>query len=864
MSESCPSREELSDFLVGNLPDRQFDTVDSHVDQCSLCQETVQNLDSTLNSPLELNHELPNDNTVSSLIAELEELPHRANQPEQIGPYQLKRMLGEGGMGKVYLAKQIRLNRNVALKVLPRNRTDSPEFVARFQREMELIGPLEHENVVRAFDADERDGVHFIAMEYVQGRSLSDLVRIYGPLAIPDACELARQVACGLEYIHQQGLVHRDIKPANLILSNEGVVKILDLGIALLKDHGEGTELTSTNQIMGTLDYIAPEQAQNSHDVDIRADIYSLGATLVKLLTGKSYFAKTDYDSGPGKIQWLMGAGGNRSLAREYSAELSEIFAKTLVREPRKRFSSPGELARALEPLARDAILARLDRPFAPTIANTPHVDRQKTGGKQGSGIWRVALVVFLLISCAALIWSSRWTKQTPAKEPDVDQGASTASLSPRQFAFSNILLHEQSDSHLSRLGHAIASQGDVIVVGAPDAFGTAARTGAAYVLKMKGDTSHRLELVRTLLPPNRLGEETIFGQAVATDGTRILVGGQGRRNLGGVAIVYAKHDGKWEFEAELKSPEPGMMQFGDSLSISGDYAFVQAAHGRQRVVCIYQETSRNWKYLTTISPDNQLEPILPSMKSNNGRLGLVESVRQDTAQGTVYRFRVKTFVDVPDAGWQHEATIDLPDEATSGHVPPQIALANDLLAVSVPRATIETTIDAGVVRIYAFSGKEWNETQRVTSESPFPHENFGTSLAVTDDTMLVGSSRTKHDGIGGGAVFLYRLRDGRWNPEGILQASKREAKSNYGLTTALLGEKLALVGDSVGNSLMGCVHSFLLGPDTAAQAVVWSQAKSKPVLVENNLLGFLYLRRMKRSSQPSQMRMLGVCQTLV
>ena len=157
---------------------------------------------------------------------------------------------------------------------------------------MEAIGRLNHNNIVRATDAGEADGVHYLVMELIDGIDLARLVRLAGPLPVAAACELVRQAAVGLQYAHENGLVHRDIKPSNLLLSVNGELKISDLGLALLnRDERASGELTVTGQVMGTADYMAPEQWEDSHAVDIRADLYSLGCTLYTLLAGRPPFA---------------------------------------------------------------------------------------------------------------------------------------------------------------------------------------------------------------------------------------------------------------------------------------------------------------------------------------------------------------------------------------------------------------------------------------------------------------------------------------------------------------------------------------------------------------------------------------------
>ena len=187
-----------------------------------------------------------------------------AIQSRRLGDYQLLEVIGEGGMGVVYRARHIMLGQVVALKVLPERLVGYPGLLSRFRREIASIGPLNHSNIVRAHNAGESKGTHFLVMEYVDGVDFEKLIRQHHRLPIGAACELVRQAACGLQYAHEHGLVHRDIKPANLILDRTGTVKLLDLGLVridadLHQGHQSGGRLTGTNITMGTVEYMAPE-----------------------------------------------------------------------------------------------------------------------------------------------------------------------------------------------------------------------------------------------------------------------------------------------------------------------------------------------------------------------------------------------------------------------------------------------------------------------------------------------------------------------------------------------------------------------------------------------------------------------------
>ncbi|NUQ63568.1 MAG: PD40 domain-containing protein [Pirellulales bacterium] len=223
--------------------------------------------------------------------------------------------------------------------------------MARFDREMKAIGRLNHPNLVQAYDARDVDGTRILVMEYVDGVSVTDLLRRTGPLRIADACEIVRQAALGLQYAHEHGMVHRDIKPSNLMLARGGQVKILDMGLALLQGGpsaaGEGGELTSAGQAMGTAEYMAPEQAADSHSVDIRADIYSLGCTLYKLLTGQSPFSGPEYKTPLDKITGHLRDTPRpvQILRTDVPDELAAILGRMLAKSPAERFATPAEVA---------------------------------------------------------------------------------------------------------------------------------------------------------------------------------------------------------------------------------------------------------------------------------------------------------------------------------------------------------------------------------------------------------------------------------------------------------------------------------------------------------------------------------------
>src|SRR4051794_1557073 len=207
-----------------------------------------------------------------------------------IGKYKVLERLGQGGMGSVYLCEHMLMRRRVAVKVLPASKADDTSSLERFYREARAVAALDHPNIVRAYDIDQDDKLHFLVMEHVDGASLQDIIKKGGAMDVLRACHYMRQTALGLQNAHETaGIVHRDIKPGNILVDRTGVVKVLDMGLArFFRDEDDIITKKYDENVLGTADYLAPEQALDSHEVDIRADIYSLGATFYFTLTGRT------------------------------------------------------------------------------------------------------------------------------------------------------------------------------------------------------------------------------------------------------------------------------------------------------------------------------------------------------------------------------------------------------------------------------------------------------------------------------------------------------------------------------------------------------------------------------------------------
>lgn len=307
------------------------------------------------------------------------------NRP-MLGEYILLREIGRGGMGRVYEARHRTMNRAVAVKVLAAPVAKQAQMLSRFHREIQAIARLSHPNIVAAYDAGQCHGIHFLVLELIQGTDLARQVKEQGPFPLAAAIDAILQAARGLEYAHAEGIVHRDIKPSNLLVDQAGTIKILDLGLArfdrgVLSDDTDTSvgDLTHEGGVLGTVDFMAPEQALNTKHADQRADIYGLGCTLYFLLTGQPLY------DGETVMERLLAHREQPipTLAtpdRPAPAALEAVFRKLVAKRPEDRYQSMGEVIAALE-------TCRTAKPRRPSAA--------------GQGLarlnWRLAVAVMLV-----------------------------------------------------------------------------------------------------------------------------------------------------------------------------------------------------------------------------------------------------------------------------------------------------------------------------------------------------------------------------------------------------------------------------------------------------------------------------------
>lgn len=457
MVEKCPSFESLRSLVDGTLEASQLDAVTNHLEVCADCDEQVARLEqlfprldvARLSDPAS-----PRDigSVVDRVLRKLSAQGECLGRPShfrvfelpagtQLGNYEIDELIARGGMGFVYAARHRYLHRRAALKVLPGHAAEDSQRLARFEREIRLIAQLDHPHLVSAVDAGRADGVYFYAMPLLDGVDLERLVDRIGPLPYAAACEVVRQAAEGLCAAHAAGVVHRDVKPSNLFVAvdrdDAPIVKVLDLGLALpIGLNVDLASLTEPGQLLGTLDYLAPEQAMSPDEVDERTDIYGLGASLYRAITGRS--PHDEWRGAP--ILHRVQALATRyppsiaALRSDLPDSLSRFVDTLLAVAPKQRPGTMRAVADRLSEFSREHSGVAALAAIAPQIAQAASNSRGATPGRPPTEpkttatstpqaaprrfLWRFATVVLItgLVVAAVVASLSRPPRPTPPR----------------------------------------------------------------------------------------------------------------------------------------------------------------------------------------------------------------------------------------------------------------------------------------------------------------------------------------------------------------------------------------------------------------------------------------------------------------
>jgi eukaryotic-like serine/threonine-protein kinase len=408
--DTHPSENDLQDFAIGKLTDLRAAMVERHVGQCDQCAAAVSNSPPDAFVALLADTEETRSTVAGCALPAADDeteagprLPRKAVQQIPITlrdhpRFRVIRWLADGGMGTVFLAEHRLLRIPVALKTVRATRAGDGKSLDRFLQEAKVAAQLNHPNIARVFDAEQIGEALFLAIEYVPGQTLAQLVAKKGPLPVSQACEYIRQAGQGLDHAAGRGVVHRDIKPQNLMLMlPEGAIKILDFGLGRLVDeersHGR---LTNNDDLLGTPHFIAPEQIRDSRTADARSDIYGLGCTFYYILAGEGPF------QGSNPLELLEKHANQpppsiRSLRRDVSAEVDRLILAMLAKDPRQRPQTSADMMQAL---------ARINT--ASASASAPHAQPKRVDRKPShmaatrfawSRIWRSPIVMLPLLT---------------------------------------------------------------------------------------------------------------------------------------------------------------------------------------------------------------------------------------------------------------------------------------------------------------------------------------------------------------------------------------------------------------------------------------------------------------------------------
>ncbi|HLJ93736.1 MAG TPA: protein kinase [Gemmataceae bacterium] len=454
-----PSREQLSAFDSGQLHDAEWEEVERHVAHCATCCGDLEALPedafalllrSSASKPTVPPFCESKQTPPGYAVSSADTLPRRlkaavSDVPPELAAhprYRILEFLGAGGMGTVFKAEHRLMERVVALKIIRKDLMDRPAALERFPQEVRAAARLVHPHIVTAYDADQAGDVHFLVMEYVEGKSLDRVLAQSGPFRVDQACDWIHQAAQGLQHAWEQGMVHRDIKPGNMLLTSGGQIKILDFGLARFANESvSAAGLTPEGSMVGTPDYMAPEQAAAAGNADIRADIYSLGCTLYHLLVGEPPFP----DGAPLHKLLLHQTRQPRlvsELRGDVPGELAQIIARMLAKDPAERYETPTEVARELEPFVEgEWPTVPIRKPASggiplPSPAGQPTPSAPPILPKAGSGrfrgrSWRLATIVGLVLVGATTLGSVAWhvTKSADSKDAGDVSGTSSAAV---------------------------------------------------------------------------------------------------------------------------------------------------------------------------------------------------------------------------------------------------------------------------------------------------------------------------------------------------------------------------------------------------------------------------------------------------
>lgn len=692
-----------------------------------------------------------------------------ALEPPEVGDlapffpgYELKDLIGCGGMAAVYRAHQTALDRDVAIKVLFNEDAENPEFTERFRREAQALAKLTHPNIVAVHDFGELEDFFYIVMEFVDGTDLASLIAA-GTLDARQSLEIVVQICTALQFAHDHRVIHRDIKPANILITKDGEVKIADFGLAKLVDHRDEGMLTTRHDRLGTPLYMAPEQRRSTADTDHRADIYSLGVVFYEMLTG----------------ELPSGRFPPPSQNSTVDSRIDRVVLKSMESEPARRYQTAREVSTRVEKIQASRGLAK------------------RGTGSRVALVAALGVVAILVLAVVAFIRPSGDAPVVPLAV-SVERGAQLShpgTVDADYFGYSHyaedglaiagapqgadhttlagsgfVSVLKRAESHgnwlpvatltdpLSRFGDrfgaVVEANEEVLAVGAPGgalnkAKGTP-RSGVVLIYDRKSDDPEEWKLVQRLSPPKAVTRQ-FFGISLAIKNDRLAVGANGTANgTGSVFIFEQRSNGQWEFSAELQHPgHQDGASFGHSVALDGDIMVAGA---------IYEDEGA-----TT-------------------RQGAAHVYHRNAEGSWVHRQRLTAEPGIADARFGVALDID-----------------GDRLAVGCYHDSFGSGTQQGTVYLFErdhIGSNEWKRTARIEAPESGTHMHFGMALDLAGQSLLVGAEYVMHEGRRLGAAYLFEETAAEletWHLKAKLFRPEASRESSFGYSVRLLPEVISV-----------------------------------------------------------------------
>jgi hypothetical protein len=867
-ASACPSREQLIAYTLGKLPEETLQVVADHLETCGGCLAALSTVaeaeDSLLSGlrrpPMGLRpagappdgQQFLNEPQCQEAVRQFEAVgsepllaartDHVADLkvPRKLGRYELLEELGRGGMGTVYLAADAQLDRQVALKIPHFRAGDNPDVLERFYREARAAAKIRHASLCPVYDVGEIDGLPYLSMAYIPGRSLARLLQDHVPLSQREAAEIVRKLALGVQEAHAHGVVHRDIKPSNVIVAQSGEPILTDFGLARTLE-ADLSKLTHCGVMVGTPAYMAPEQVDGDAEaVGPCSDVYGLGVLLYELLTGEVPFR------GP-LLSVVSQIGRNQPQPPSLRCvgldpQLEAVCLKAMAKDRADRYQSAGELAAALEryshglpeaPAARPrhrrliwvgagavvaalfslaVLLSSLRRGEGVLVleVNEPGVTVAVDGQEvqlesPDEGITLPAGQHWLEVTKDGF-YSHRQSLAVGRGEKVVLVATLRKRVAVGRGAAGNlvqVLLNPTGDDS-DRFGTALAAVGENVLVGAPQDDTDARNGGIAYLFS--GATGQLLRVLRNPQP----ADDDHFGEVVAAMGEDILIAAPQPFSSGpGFVFLFDGLTGRFLHRFQHPTPHP-RDGFGSSLATLGNKVFI-GAHQDDTVatdagaVYVFELDAGQWKlrprFLGHVPRANDYFGGALALAGGNLLVGAVGEDQHGTDAGAVYLFnastggKLRTFWNPsPVAGdvFGHSIAA-VNDPGSEGH------RSRALVAVG---AHLDDTGAESAGVVYLFAAESGELVQTLLNPTPAIDEHFGWSLAALGDRVLVGAYQDDTGAENTGAAYLFSAASGKlvqqfFNPSPA-------AHDHFGYCVAALANNVL-----IGTRRAGAVYLF-------------------------------------------------------